>query len=50
MSERGITNPPKGPATDCRSILNGLAHCEAAVLRLQTRDKRIFNTMPVANW
>ncbi|AXV79140.1 MULTISPECIES: Imm71 family immunity protein [Ralstonia solanacearum species complex] len=42
MSEQGVTAPPKGPATDYRSMLNGLSHCEEAVLRLKTGDKRIF--------
>ncbi|CBJ40354.1 conserved hypothethical protein (plasmid) [Ralstonia solanacearum CMR15] len=42
MSEQGVTDLPKGPASDYRSILNGLAHCEEAVLRLKNGDKRIF--------
>jgi len=33
---------PGGPAGDYRLILNGLAHCEEAVLRLKKGDKRIF--------
>ncbi|KHL05527.1 UNVERIFIED_CONTAM: hypothetical protein LK11_69630, partial [Mumia flava] len=33
---------PTGPAADYRLILNGLAHCEEAVLRLKKGDKRIF--------
>ncbi|MCT7329534.1 Imm71 family immunity protein [Ralstonia mojiangensis] len=33
---------PGGPAADYGLILNGLAHCEEAVLRLKKGDKRIF--------